>query len=82
MSVIKKILKILLIVDACVAVVFLFGLVIMEILRGIPFSKDSTFDLIWHIFFGGAYITGAPFLIIFIVSYVKFLIQKLKKTNN
>ena len=29
----KKILKILLIVDACVAVVFLFGLVIMEILK-------------------------------------------------
>lgn len=75
----KKILKILLIVDACVAVIFLFGGMIMEILRAIPFSKNSTFDLIWYIFYGGAYITGTPFLIIFIVYFIKFLIQKLKK---
>ena len=46
----KKILKILLIVDACVAVIFLFGGMIMEILRAIPFSKNSTFDIIWYIF--------------------------------
>ncbi len=69
----KKILKILLIVDACVAVIFLFGGMIMEILRAIPFSKNSTFDLIWYIFYGGAYITGAPFLIIFIVCFIKIL---------
>ena len=42
----KKILKILLIVDACVAVIFLFGGMIMEILRAIPFSKNSTFEVI------------------------------------
>lgn len=75
----KKILEILLIIDACVFAIFLFGGVIMEILRAIPFSKNSTFDLIWYIFFGGAYITGAPFLITFMVCFIKFLIQKLKK---
>ena len=75
----KKSLKILLIVDAFVFAIFFVGGGIMEILRAIPFSKNSTFDLIWHIFFGGAYIAGAPFLIIFIVYFIKFLIQKLKK---
>ena len=75
----KKILEILLIIDACIFVIFLFGGVIMEILRAIPFSKNSTFDLIWNIFFGGTYITGAPFLIPFTVCFIKFLIQKLKK---
>ena len=75
----KKSLKILLIVDAFVFAIFLVGGGIMEILRAIPFSKNSTFDLIWHIFFEGAYITGAPFLIIFIVCFIKFLTQKLKK---
>ncbi len=75
----KKILEILLIIDACIFVIFLFGGVIMEILRAIPFSKNSTFDLIWYIFFGGAYITGAPFLITFIVCFIKFLIQRHKK---
>ncbi len=33
----KKILKILLIVDACVFAIFFVGLTIMEILRAIPF---------------------------------------------
>ena len=75
----KKILEILLIIDACIFAIFLFGGVIMEILRAIPFSKNSTFDLIWYIFFGGAYITGAPFLITFIVCFIKFLIQRHKK---
>lgn len=75
----KKFLKILLIVDVCLFAVFFIGGGIMEILRAIPFSKDSTFDLIWHIFFGGAYITGAPFLIIFIVYFIKTMIKKLKK---
>ncbi len=78
-SFVKKILKALLIVDACVAVAFLFGGVIMEILRAIPFSKNSAFDLIWYIFYGGAYITGAPFLIIFIICFIKLLIQRFKK---
>ncbi len=75
----KKTLKILLIIDACVFAIFFVGLTIMEILRAIPFSKNSTFDLIWNIFFGGTYITGAPFLIPFTVCFIKFLIQKLKK---
>lgn len=75
----KKVLKVFLIIDAFVFAVFFVGLTIMEILRAIPFSKNSTFDLIWYIFFGGAYITGAPFLIPFIVCFIKFLIQKLKK---
>lgn len=75
----KKILEILLIIDACIFVIFLFGGVVMEILIAIPFSKNSTFDLIWNIFFGGTYITGAPFLIPFTVCFIKFLIQKLKK---
>ncbi len=74
----KKNIKILLIVDACVAIIILFGFMIMEILRAIPFPKNSTFDLIWYIFCVGAYITGAPFLIFFIVNYIKFLIQRLK----
>lgn len=51
----------------------------MEVLKVMPFSNNPTFDLIWHIFFGGMHITGAPLVITFIVCFIKFLIQKLKK---
>ena len=47
----KKALKILLIVDACVAVAFLIGYVIREVLLLMPFSKDFSFELTWNIFF-------------------------------
>lgn len=75
----KKTLKILLIVYISIAIIFLIGYGIMEVLKVIPFSNNPTFDLIWHIFFGGMHITGAPLVITFIVCFIKFLIQKLKK---
>jgi len=80
----KKILKILLIVDACVAVVFFIGYGIVEVLRimGVlkvmPFSNNSTFDLLWNIFFSGMQITSAPLVIIFTIFCIKALIQKWK----
>ena len=61
----KKTLRILLIVDSCMAIIFFISYCIMEILRVIPFSKNSSFDLIWNIFFSGAQVTGAPLVIIF-----------------
>ena len=47
----KKALRILLIVDACVAVAFLIGYEIREVLLLMPFSKDFSFELTWNIFF-------------------------------
>lgn len=75
----KKALKILLIVDACVAVAFLIGYEIMEVLLLMPFSKDSSFELTWNIFFYGMQITSTPLVIIFTIYYIKFLIKKCKK---
>lgn len=75
----KKTLRILLIVDSCMAIIFFIGYCIMEILRVIPFSKNSSFYLIWNIFFSGTQVTGAPLVIIFTIYSIRFLIQKLKK---
>lgn len=47
----KKALKILLIVDACVAAAFLIGYEIREVLLLMPFSKDFSLELTWNIFF-------------------------------
>lgn len=75
----NKIFKTILIIYFSIFVVFFICSVIMEILRYIPFSKGPTFDLIWHIFIGATYITGSPLIVIFVIKYIMFLVNKLKK---
>ena len=75
----NKILKTILVIYFLVFILFFICSIIMEILRYIPFSKSTTFDLIWHISFGVTYIMGSPLIVMFFIYFIKFLVGKLKK---